>query len=375
MQQKDFDSYIKHSIDNLEIDPPEHLWDNIENKLDHSKRNRKIAYISFTGLAASILLLFTLNNILPKKEYTPTRTFIAQNYTIKSKNEIATVYTEKPITRHISINREKRQYISPVEPKKSIACSINSKPEDTKKIDNLDERNIIKANIAQAKTKKSIEIGINSITGNSSNYESAPDIMRSSFTSPHVLNNNVGIPKYKSKLHTNLNIRISYPISKRLSIVSGLGYLGFSSTFEDKYYYGDVSEFYNINMPEISDKSIKDIDQDFAYLELPVLLKYSIIDRRISMYMSAGVGLDYLISNSSKIYFNDNTSEKTSSKSLKDLTSCGLISIGVSTPIYKAFSINIEGQYRYFFNSISKNKVLETKQSMPGLSFGLSYNF
>lgn len=380
MKSNEFDSYLKHTFENLEIEPPINNWERINTTLNNKNRHKHILFTSIGGCAASIIILFSIYHLITSNNNLKNKEQIVFNSLIKQQGFDAFVYVPKSLSERINFSKERRTYIDSLESYNSIKCIAIANIESVKKIDIADERTIIEENISSIKKEeRKLEIAVNASSGNTTNHnintEQQSFMVRRSIHSPVLYTNNVLIPKYKSTLHTNINIRVSYPISNKFSIVSGLGYLGFKNSMENYYFSGNLNDFFNSNFDiiNINNVTIKDIQQDFAYMEIPILLKYSVINKRISIYLNGGIGLNYLIKNSSKLYFSNGESIKSSSKDIKTFNSCGLVSIGASTPIYRSLSINVEGQYRSFFSKISSNNVFQTKQSIPSVSFGLSY--
>lgn len=392
MSKDNFENIIKNKLSNLEIEPSKDLWLNIESNLNKSTRNRKIGFSILGGLAAAILLAFTFNFLFIPENITnttsPVYSKIIKEYrqanTYKSKaiikNDIhddllLAKTTKENHQDHQDINRENTHISS-----EAIILKLDIEAKPSSRIIYNNDRVIMSNNLSTiAKNKRKVQIGLkiaSTNTSSSSGNNSLNSIQgfKTSSIEASNLSDKREIPKSELSLNTNINLSFDYPINNRLSITSGLAYLGFSNKKENGIYYGELSDLYKNKafQDEYNQSEIKKINQHFTYLEIPLQLKYTLIKTRVSLYASAGVGFNFLVKNQSEIIFENGHSSYSKAKNILDNPISSIASLGLSTCIYKSLYINAEAQYRYYYKKISTNESITIEKGMPNLSIGLS---
>lgn len=394
MRNDSFENIIKNKINDVEIVPPQIVWDNIDNQINQSKRIKKIIIASITTIAASVIIALSFNFLVTNSGIrieqidlasSINKTLIDIDY--KNNSIITKPYNTLQLIPkgqfiiHNKINNPlERLCITSNTTHKFITCALNIKQEKQDRIAYNNDKVIISNNIENEKKViyKTI-IGMNLSTSSSlSNSQSASTMplmgLRTSEVAPTSFTNNIDLPTSDIKLHTNLSINLELPIRKNLSLVSGLGYLGFTSKSNKGFYQGDINDiFTNEIIMNKYNSDIKDVKHYFSYLEVPLMMKYSMINNKISVYLNGGLGINFLVSNRSEIILDNDESIHNRTKDIKNITYCGIGGLGISTRIFSSFYIKAELQCRYYLKDISSNKALAIDKGMTNMSFGLSY--
>lgn len=384
MSKDIFKDNINKKFNNLEIEPPKELWLNIEKSIDRSKRRDRTIYAFISGIAASVLLAITFNYTLLQEERIIDYQIKYSSLINKSKPAIKRhMYAEfAPI---IYINAEKRierKEITPLKGLKSIYMPIKPILEVTNKIDYqhpityYEYREYVDNQIEESKKKK-LQLGIKMASSNKS------------YTNGAALNTNLAmanlksdyssikqeIPKSEVNLHTNINLSIEYALGEKLSLSSGIGYLGFSNKRNTGFAYSELNQLFNDEnfTKKYNNADISEINQNFSFIEIPLLIKYTLINKKISLFATAGIGINFLIKNKSEIIFENENKISTQARDIMRVPTCSIIGIGLSTRVYKSIYINAEAQYRYYIKNISNNEAISIKQNMPNISIGLSF--
>jgi hypothetical protein len=145
---------------------------------------------------------------------------------------------------------------------------------------------------------------------------------------------------------------IRYLFFKRFEIESGL-------QFSDKTYNFEINKddfeipdnvIYQPDDPAIPEKSIT--KNHFYYLGVPIKMNYYFYQKRIRMYVSAGVSTDFLFEDKSKSFmkFSDGTEVNTDFENDYDYNKTsltGLAGFGAETNLSQRFGIRIEPVFRY----------------------------
>jgi hypothetical protein len=137
---------------------------------------------------------------------------------------------------------------------------------------------------------------------------------------------------------------------------------------------GSNNDIVNTNLTPVEGNDIT-LTQYFDYLELPVMLKYDIIDRKLDFSLVGGVVTNFLVNNVINIRQNGNTESYGKTTGIKEVNYLGSIGIGFAYPITKKFAVNLEPRFRYYINPINKSSELNVHPYSFGFFAGLSYSF
>lgn len=186
------------------------------------------------------------------------------------------------------------------------------------------------------------------------------------------------VAKPSVKLKNDFGISLELPVYKNISIVSGIRYLSFS---DDKSQgeemiasLGSIKDMEDIYIKNI-DKLPTEISQSFSNIEIPLQLKYYIINKRLSVYISGGMGLNILVNNKADIILSDKSVVETKTNNLSRTTYSSIVGLGISYNFNDWIYLSIEPKYRHYFKSFSDNKAIEIKPDITNISFGVGFKF
>ena len=213
-------------------------------------------------------------------------------------------------------------------------------------------------------------------------------------------------------------LALSYKINKRLSIQSGVFYssvgkklsgISAYSGFEDHFYtkgnpnfevltangpvYTEnndifltdrmgsdrVKSAFNNDVFDPEKAALNYIDnslrQNFSFLELPVILRYKIIDKTIDFNIIGGISSNLLVNNS--VYASSESGKMPVGKTegLNILTFSSTLGMGMEYNISNSLSLNLEPTFRYFINPFSNIADPGIHAYSFGVFSGISYKF
>jgi len=206
-------------------------------------------------------------------------------------------------------------------------------------------------------------------------------------------------------------VNVNYKTGKRLSFQSGIHYSKVGQSIEDILIYGSwsrtKSESYDnlksLNNstgsiePDRADDYYVDKDdglikpanastgeseqinvnliQNFNYLEVPLILKYKLIDKKVDVNVFSGLNANILVGNS--VYFEHQNERIDVGKTTetKKLNYSGIIGLGFEYEISSRIRLNLEPTLKYYLNSINISKPLDTHPYYFGFFTGISYLF
>jgi len=125
----------------------------------------------------------------------------------------------------------------------------------------------------------------------------------------------------------------------------------------------------SINTPE------GEILQQFQYLELPLILRYRVVDRRLGFHFLGGLSSNFLVGNSA--YYQDGADKEEigTTDNLRPVNYSSVVGMGVDYSISKRFHINLEPTFRYYLNSINTGSLIKSHPYTIGFYTGLLYTF
>lgn len=205
-------------------------------------------------------------------------------------------------------------------------------------------------------------------------------------------------------------INIAYKPAKRLSIQSGIYYskMGQSSPATVINNYNDVvggiiedpsranSDYFEATPPElrissslgeIQDNKMLDrtfeendlptydgvnhVEQHLEYLEVPLMARYAIIDRKVNFHLLGGVSTNFLIA--SPVYLSDG-SYYTETKDLNSVNYSSTVGLGLGYN-FSSFALSIEPQFKYYLNKVNTGASTDVHPYSFGVFTGVTYLF
>lgn len=117
------------------------------------------------------------------------------------------------------------------------------------------------------------------------------------------------------------------------------------------------------------------ITQNFEFFEIPLLVRYKIVDRKFGMNVMSGVGTSLLVDNSVFMYYQDQKIPLGQTEDISLINFAGTVGLGFEYSFNPKLSLNIEPTFKYFLNSINKNSEMSTHPYFFGIYSGLNIYF
>jgi len=218
----------------------------------------------------------------------------------------------------------------------------------------------------------------------------------------------------KAALSYSGGIEFSYKVNRRISLQTGLYYsslgqkvTGVSSFSGFRPYYdakngsdfiiqtstGTITSYnndiflldskmgsrvltrYTVNVFDPYKAELKYIDnsllQNFSYLEVPLLLKYKVIDRKIDFNIIGGISYNILVSNSAYTYAEGIKYYIGKTEGLNVVTFSSSLGMGMEYSLSKRIFLNFEPTFRYYLTPVGNL----TGSSIHPFSFGVLSGF
>jgi len=150
-----------------------------------------------------------------------------------------------------------------------------------------------------------------------------------------------------------------------------IGTNGFSRG--DKAYESANSDYLSAPVLNSTNKEGAKIEQYFQYLELPFLVRYKIIDRKLDVNLLGGVSTNILVGNHATLNSGDQTSNIGGSGDVRNLNYMGNMGLGFDYSIRKNLVFTVEPQFKYFLNSINESQLVANRPYLLGMFTGVKY--
>ncbi len=202
--------------------------------------------------------------------------------------------------------------------------------------------------------------GLGQTSGNSSNNYNGNDRKDFSFASSdrgsEYLNTNVSIDANTNKMLMNSTAGVIEFSGVPSQIVMG-------ASLEDKSMAPTVI---------VSDARFI---QNFEYIEIPLYLRYTLIDARFDVEMLGGFSSNLLVGNQTWLENSAGKSLIGKTKDMEAMNYSGTLGVGLKYGLSKRIFLNVEPRIKYYLNSLNSNSSVTYKPYTIGVFTGLSYEF
>jgi hypothetical protein len=115
--------------------------------------------------------------------------------------------------------------------------------------------------------------------------------------------------------------------------------------------------------------------QTFSYLELPVFLRYKVIDKTIDFNLIGGLSYNMLINNSVYTVIDGTKYMIGTTEGLNMFSISSSLGMGMEYKFSDKFSMNLEPTFRYYLNTFNNSEASQVHPYSFGIFTGLSYKF
>jgi len=131
----------------------------------------------------------------------------------------------------------------------------------------------------------------------------------------------------------------------------------------------------NISVPSISSSANYRLIERLDYLEIPLMLRYKIVDRKMNFYVLGGMSTNVLINNN---VFVDNGSELVKGGNIlmaRPVNYSSTFGLGLGYQISKKLLVGLEPSFKYYLQSYTINSRIGSNPYAFGLFTGAVYRF
>lgn len=115
--------------------------------------------------------------------------------------------------------------------------------------------------------------------------------------------------------------------------------------------------------------------QNFQYLEVPIYLRYALLNSRFNIDMLGGFSTNVLVGNDAYLQNGSLKSLVGTTRDMRTFNYSGTLGVGFKYSLNKHFYLNVEPRVKYFLNSLNTNSSVKYKPYIFGIYTGVSYEF
>ena len=115
--------------------------------------------------------------------------------------------------------------------------------------------------------------------------------------------------------------------------------------------------------------------QNFQYLEIPLYLRYSVIDARFDVELMGGLSSNVLVGNDTYMESSAGKSKVGKTQDMQDINYSGTFGVGLKYGVSRRIFLNVEPRVKYYLQSLNTNSAVTYKPYTIGVYTGVSYQF
>ena len=398
-EEKNIDRIFQENLRDLEIFPPNKAWNAIEKALPETD-NKKVLplWVRISRVAAVLILLFSLGTIYWMPNNTLTRNVFSKG---AEKLEDDVLIQKAANNSELAAETKKEVPIISISAKDSNHAEIAQHGVPT---EDLEE---VTLNSSTSEDDKgialrdglSLEISTSNIT-QTDKLEVDPIAAESRFTVATIfapiyissMGDGSGVDSQFRNNPTSGNssfsygVKFAYALNNKITLQSGVNLINLGYKTGDVYFNQgiDALTLSSISSSPILSRSIKgvgasdldsgDLNQVFAYVEIPVEIKYSLSGGKVGVNLVGGFSTLLLNKDEVFIETDEFTRSLGSSNTLRSVNFSGNLGVDVDYLIKKNFYINISPMLKVQTNTFSKNAG-SIQPYYLGVYTGINYKF
>ncbi len=429
------DKMFSEKLKDLSVQPRPELWSNINSGLKHGRRKKRtLILFASLAVAGSLALLFVLSNAivfqdndgfnkdemiseLKNNELEFQKVFIPvtserEKRIVKKRNSIKEPkireinHKESLANNHlIAVNSDEKREIVMHMALSKIQLSVSKNKvlsmnlTDDNEIENKDISKAFSTNDSLIIARNLKMLNQFDDEGNKKKAWSILGQVSSAYSSYN--GKKSGNNSENGLISFGGGVKLNWQAGKRMAIQTGVIYnrfgqelAGRTQSFENAMFSDELSGKANIGVetsageinfkssPKLNDEnqylsaelgSSPNMIQSFEAIEIPLIIKYRLIDKKIGLHLSGGFSTNLMIGN--RVY-DKNTNETLGETSgIRSTNFSTSFSFGIEYQLNSKFSLSMEPAFKYYLNSINTNSNFNYKPYSIGLSSGIRYKF
>lgn len=115
--------------------------------------------------------------------------------------------------------------------------------------------------------------------------------------------------------------------------------------------------------------------QDLSFLELPVIVRYKVVDRKVGLNLIGGMSYNFLVNNNVYAMMDEGRYAVGTTEGLNDVSLSSSLGMGMEYKLSQNLSLNLEPTFRYYINPFNSARATGIHPYSVGIFSGLAYKF
>lgn len=165
---------------------------------------------------------------------------------------------------------------------------------------------------------------------------------------------------------------------KRVSMVNSLGNISHNNTnvsTNKDLFFAVSSPNYRVEFNASNANTNNTLEQNLDYIEVPLTVRYYLLNNGMSLSLSAGLSTNWLVSNDVYLWNESNREHIGETSGLASMTLSTHAGLAFSVPIMGRLSLQVEPRINYFISEINKDYPIAFKPYSFGIYSGVQYTF
>ena len=120
---------------------------------------------------------------------------------------------------------------------------------------------------------------------------------------------------------------------------------------------------------------LESVSEFYEYMEIPLVMRYKIIDRKIDLTIMGGGSANILVNTSLYENYSDDSRYYGRINDVRHLNYSSLLGLGIEYPISSNFVVTVEPKFKYYLNPIDKESYFDIRPYSIGVLTGINYRF
>lgn len=138
--------------------------------------------------------------------------------------------------------------------------------------------------------------------------------------------------------------------------------------------YREQAPMVNYNENNISEGSFF-TEQYFEFVEIPLVFKYYIVNRKLDISLNGGIWTNILVGNTAITTGDNDYYVKEETNNVNTLNYSGSLGVGFNYPITSNLLISLDPIFKYYLSPINSNPETEVHPYTFGIMTGINFNF
>lgn len=122
-------------------------------------------------------------------------------------------------------------------------------------------------------------------------------------------------------------------------------------------------------------KTDTELHQQFDFVEIPILFKYLVYQKEVSINLISGVTSGIMVNNSSVVEIHGQKSDLGSTQNLRKFLYSSVVGFGMRYEISQGLYLNLEPTFKYALHSMNPSDEYKYKPYSLGVNTGISFGF